>query len=512
MLPSNPRAVAHELANVGVTVAKWTLLVLPLGLVTGSCVAAFLWSLDRVTAIRFEYPWLLWFLPVAGGLIGWLFATVGGPADKGNNLIIDEIHEPGGGVPLRMAPLILLTTVITHLFGGSAGREGTAVQMGGGLAGGLAQRLPWLSRDDVRTLLMGGMAAGFGGVFGTPVAGMVFALEVLAVGRMRYEAILPCLVASLTADWTCAAWTISHTHYAVATLIPSGVTTVLAPLEPELMAWAAVGGLVFGLASRLFAAATHGVNHLFRRFVASAMLRPVIGGLIVIALVHLLGTRDYLGLGVTNPDPNAVTILSAFEPGGAHAWSWAAKILFTAVTIGSGFKGGEVTPLFFVGATLGGALGAMAGVPVDFMASLGFVAVFAGAANTPLACIVMAVELFGGECILYHAIPASWRISRAGMQASTTLSGLTRRSDVGGPSTTSTHTRRPEYQRCSPKPSSMPSAPSSISRTRHRRRVRPSRSLRSPRCRRRISQRSCKPSTEPGSSGRSVASAEACRS
>jgi H+/Cl- antiporter ClcA len=404
MLPFDPRTAAHELAAIGMTVAKWALLVLPLGIVVGSAVAAFLWSLDRVTATRFEHPWLLWLLPLAGGLIGWLFATVGRPADGGNNLILDEIHEPGGGVPLRMAPLILLTTVITHLFGGSAGREGTAVQMGGGIAGGLAKRLPWLGRDDVRTLLMCGMAAGFGGVFGTPVAGMVFALEVLAVGRMRYEAILPCLAASLVADWTCATWGVAHTHYHVASLVPSGSGAPLALLDPVMLGWAAIAGIAFGLASRLFAAAIHGVQHVFKEFVHAPMLRPVLGGVIVVALVQLFGTHDYLGLGVTNPDPGAVTIVSAFEPGGAHAWSWAAKILFTAITIGSGFKGGEVTPLFFVGATLGSAIGTLSGLPVDVMASLGFVAVFAGAANTPLACIVMAVELFGGECIAYHAV------------------------------------------------------------------------------------------------------------
>jgi H+/Cl- antiporter ClcA len=401
---SHPSALITDLVAVAKTIAKWALLVVPLGIVVGTAVAAFLWSLDQVTTIRFEHPWLLWLLPVAGGLIGWLFAAMGGPADKGSNLIIDEIHEPGGGVPLRMAPLILFTTVITHLFGGSAGREGTAVQMGGGLAGGVAKRLPWLGRDDVRTLLMCGMAAGFGGVFGTPVAGMIFALEVLAVGRMRYEAILPCLVSSLIADWTCATWGIAHTHYHVASLVPSGLKSVLAPLDFTLVAWATIGGIAFGLASRLFSAAIHGVQHAFTRFEVSPAMRPVIGGAIVIALVQAFGTSDYLGLGVTSPDPSAVTILSAFTPGGVHAWSWAMKILFTAVTIGSGFKGGEVTPLFFVGATLGGALGALGGVPVDFMASLGFVAVFAGAANTPLACIVMAVELFGGEGILYHAI------------------------------------------------------------------------------------------------------------
>jgi H+/Cl- antiporter ClcA len=402
-MPPLPVVIA-DLAAFARAFATWALLVVPLSMVTGSAVAAFLWALDRVTAIRFEHPWLLWLLPIAGGLIAWLFATVGGPADKGNNLIIDEIHEPGGGVPLRMAPLILLTTIMTHLVGGSAGREGTAVQMGGSIAGGLAKRLPWLGRDDVRTLLMCGVAAGFGGVFGTPVAGMVFALEVLAVGRMRYEAILPCLAASLTADWTCAAWGISHTHYHVAALGSSSAASGEPLLDAWLMAWAAVGGLAFGAASRLVSTAIHGVQHAFKRSIPSPILRPVIGGLIVIALVHSFGSNDYLGLGVTSPDPNAVTIGSAFEPAGAHVWSWAAKILFTAITIGSGFKGGEVTPIFFVGATLGNSIGTVGGVPVDFMASLGFVAVFAGAANTPLACIVMAVELFGGECIAYHAV------------------------------------------------------------------------------------------------------------
>ncbi len=397
-------ALCDEIRAVAFVIAKWALLVVPLGVVVGSAVAGFLWSLDRVTDLRCAHPWLVWLLPVAGGFVGWLCATVGRPADAGNNLILDEIHEPGGGVPLRMAPLILVTTVVTHLFGGSAGREGTAVQIGGGLAGGLAKRLPWLSRGDVRTLLLAGMAAGFGGVFGTPVAGMVFALEVLAIGRMRYEAILPCLVASLTADWTCAAWGIAHTHYHIASLVPAGAGSSLAPLDPTLLAWAAAGGLVFGLTSRAFVASIHGVQLLFRRFVSIPILRPVIGGAIVVALVQLFGTHDYLGLGVTSPDPDAVTIVSAFEPGGAPAWSWAAKILFTAITLGSGFKGGEVTPLFFVGATLGSALATLGGVPVDFLASLGFVAVFAGAANTPLACIVMAVELFGGECIAYHAV------------------------------------------------------------------------------------------------------------
>jgi len=399
----NPVSILREQARRLAGVATWAAVVLPLGVIVGSAVAFFLWSLDRATALRFEHPWLLWLLPLAGGGIGWLSVTVGRSVDAGNNLILEEIHEPGGGVPLRMAPLILVTTVLTHLFGGSAGREGTAVQIGGGLAGGLARWIPGLDRTDIPTLLMAGVAAGFGGVFGTPVAGMVFALEVLAIGRMRYAAILPCLAASLAADATCTAWGIVHTPYRVASLGAEGSAGV-AHLDLRLLAAAAAAGAIFGLAGQLFAAAIHGVQQLFRRHVGRPVLRPVLGGMIVVALAILFDTRDYLGLGVTSPDPGAVTILSAFEPGGARPGSWLAKVLFTAVTIGSGFKGGEVTPLFFVGATLGNALATLTGLPVDLFAALGFVAVFAGAANTPLACTVMAVELFGGAGIPYFAV------------------------------------------------------------------------------------------------------------
>jgi H+/Cl- antiporter ClcA len=166
----------------------------------------------------------------------------------------------------------------------------------------------------------------------------------------------------------------------------------------------AVAGMLFGLTSVLFAELVHGLHHLFRDTIRWPLLRPAIGGLIVIGLVHLLGTRDYLGLGVSSPDPKSITILSCFHAGGAGTWSWLWKIVFTAVTLSSGFKGGEVTPLFFIGAALGNLLAWLFGAPVDLFAALGFVAVFAGATNTPLACTVMAIELFGGEFTLYFAV------------------------------------------------------------------------------------------------------------
>lgn len=384
--------------------ARWLLVAALLGVVVGSAVALFLFLLDAATRLRLAHPWLLWGLPVAGAVVGWLSVTYGRTVDAGNDLVIDEIHEPGGGVPLRMAPLVLVGTVVTHLCGGSAGREGTAVQMGGSLAGALARHVPLVRRDEVPTLLTAGIAAGFGGVFGTPVAGAIFALEVLVIGRMGYAAIVPCLVAAVMGDQTCLAWGVAHVHYHVASLVPPGVAPHPPPCDWRLVGHAAVGGVVFGLASALFSEMIHGCRWVFRCLVPAPILRPAVGGAIVIALTLLLGTRDYLGLGVAAAAPDGVTISSAFEPGGAPAWSWWWKTVFTAVTLGSGFKGGEVTPLFFVGATLGNTLATLGGAPVDLMAALGFVAVFAGATHTPLACIVMAVELFGGEHLLYHAV------------------------------------------------------------------------------------------------------------
>lgn len=383
--------------------ALWTLLALPVGLLAGSASALFLWSLDRVTQTRWDHPRLLWLLPAAGFSVGWLYLRIGGRAEGGTPLILDQIHRPGGGVPGRMAPLVLVGTLITHLCGGSAGREGTAVQMGGSLAGALGRFLR-LKPDDIRVLLMAGVAAGFGSVFGTPLAGAVFALEVLVLGWTHRGALLPVLVASLVGDVTCTAWGIHHANYHIAIGDNSGLHAVI---NPTLLAKISLAALAFGLVARGFAEINHAAQRVFKRFIAYAPLRPVVGGLIVIALVGLTGTRDYLGIGVTSPDPAANTLLSAFQPGGATTWSWAWKLLFTVVTLASGFKGGEVTPLFFIGATLGHTLALLLGAPVDLLAGLGLVAVFAGATKTPLACTLMGLELFGGHCAVYFAI-ACW--------------------------------------------------------------------------------------------------------
>ncbi len=384
------------------SLAKWIIVVVPMAIAVGSLVALFLWSLDRATELRFEFPWLIYGMPVAGFAMVWAYGKFGKTAEGGNNLIVDQIHEPGGGVPLRMAPFILVTTVLTHLVGGSAGREGTAVQLGGSLASAFG-KLFRLTPADIRILLMAGIAAGFGAVFGTPIAGAVFALEVLTIGRMQYEALLPALLAAVVADWTCHAWSIGHVHYSIAYL--GGVGEGIGfHLDAILMLKVVIAGVAFGLAAHFFAELSHFVSSTYKAILPYAPLRPVLASAILIGLVYVLGTREYLGLGVWSPNPEDATILGFFRPDHIDYWSWAWKGLFTIVTLSAGFKGGEVTPLFFIGAALGSALAGVLGAPPDLFAGLGFVAVFAGATNTPLACMIMGIELFGATHSIYLAV------------------------------------------------------------------------------------------------------------
>lgn len=381
---------------------RWTVLIIPVSVSIGLFVALFLWLLEWATQTRWANLWLLFFLPLAGVVITLLYKHFGKNSDAGNNLVIDEIHQPGGGVPAQMTPLILVTTVITHLFGGSAGREGTAVQMGGSISSQFAK---WykLEAADRRILLLCGVAAGFGAVFGTPVTGAIFALEVLTIGRIRYDALIPCLIASVLADITCAAMGTPHTHYAMHFKGPGEQLFPFLHVDLLLLLKVIAAGVAFGLAGNMFAQTMHFIKSRSNQLIKQKLLIPVIGAVLVVGISYLIGTFDYLGLGVTNPG-QGVSIVSAFTPGGADAFSWLFKLLLTAITLGMGFKGGEVTPLFFIGATLGNTLAVLTGAPVDLLAGLGFIAVFAAATNTPLACTLMGIELFGGAHTLYYAI------------------------------------------------------------------------------------------------------------
>jgi H+/Cl- antiporter ClcA len=365
---------------------RWLSIGCLIGILTGTSSAALLASLDWATDWRESHRWMLMLLPLGGLLSGLIYHYVGKSVEAGNNLLLEEIHDPQTVIPLRMAPLVLLGTTISHLVGASVGREGTAVQMGAALADRLTQ-LFRLHGKDRRIILMAGISGGFAAVFGTPLAGMLFGLEVLTFGKFRYDGLFPCLIASIVGDRVTLLWGLHHQVYQV-------------PIVPALTMWgllaAIVAGAIFGLTARVFATLTHQISNYFKAKISYPPLRPFVGGILVSILIQACGTTKYIGLGIP-------AIVSAFQtqlpPG-----DFAVKIGFTALSLGAGFKGGEVTPLFYIGATLGNAISPLLGLPAPLLAGMGFVGVFAGAANTPLASTLMAIELFGVDAGIYAGI------------------------------------------------------------------------------------------------------------
>jgi H+/Cl- antiporter ClcA len=383
---SNLKKYCVEYLRLLLDLARWIPIASAAGIMAGSASALLLVSLNFATDVRESHRWLILLLAPAGLLVGYLYHFLGSSVEAGNNLILEEIHNPKAVIPLRMTPLILLGTFLTHLFGGSAGREGTAIQTGASLADQLTRPLR-LSPRDRRILLMCGISAGFASVFGTPLAGAIFGLEVLAFGSLSYDAIAPCFIAAFIGDLTTKAWGVHHTLYAVSETPPMSVRGVL---------YSMAAGLIFGLTAMIFAKATHFVSRLARKLISHAPLRPFVGGIVVSLAVLATGTTKYIGLGIP-------TIVAAFHTR-LPPYDFAAKLLFTVVTLGSGFKGGEVTPLFFIGSTLGNALSRLLPLPPSLLAGMGFAAVFAGAANTPIASTFLAVELFGAEAGAYAGI------------------------------------------------------------------------------------------------------------
>ena len=366
-------------------IVKWLIICLLISGIIGSVTAFFLYSLDIVTNFRDTHFWIIYTLPLTGFLIGFIYYQYGNDANKGNNVIIEAHYASHKNIPFKMAPLVYIGTILTHLSGGSAGREGTAVQMGGAIAAPFAK---WFKLNDSEknTIIIMGVSAGFAAVFGTPWAGAIFALEIMGFKYIRWQSILPSFAAGFLAHFIYLQWDIKHSIYVV-NLIPA--------LNLYNLVFALFAGVLFGLTALLFSLSNHFWESIFNR-INYKPLKPFIGGIIIIIVILLLGSTKYVGLGIPE-------IKNAFITTSGH-YDFIIKLLLTSFTLSVGFKGGEVTPLFFIGATLGSSLVLFIPLPFALLAAMGFVAVFAGATHCVIASIILGIEIFGINAGMYIGI------------------------------------------------------------------------------------------------------------
>ena len=372
-----------ENTNLFKNFIKWFMLSILSGIIIGIVISLFLKSLQFATSTRQSYPVIILLLPFGGALVSYLYLRYGKDSSKGNNLIIERINKGEANIPFRMAPLVFFGTFITHLFGGSAGREGTGVQIGASICSKLSKILR-LNEKDTTMIIISGVSSGFGVVFGTPIAGTIFGLEVSTVGKMRYEAIIPCLISSFIGNSIAKALKVHHSHY---------VMEVVSSSDYSIFYKVILCSILFGLVSKLFSELTGNLKKFFTKLIPKPYIKSFVGGCIVIIIALVLQTQIYLGLSLD-------LLQDAFN-NNVVGYAFLIKLILTSITLATGFQGGEVTPLFVIGATLGNFLAPIINLPLSFLAGLGMVAVFCGGTKTPLASFAMGLELFGGGNIKY---------------------------------------------------------------------------------------------------------------
>ena len=364
---------------------KWMVLSAILGLVGGLIGTGFHKMLDLATEIRMEHTALIWALPLAGLPIIGLYHLCHLEKSRGTNDVIDAFNDKKDISPF-LAPLIFIATTITHLFGGSAGREGAALQIGGTL-GSILGRIFRLSKEDRSVMIVSGMSAVFAALFGTPITACLFSLEFVSVGTIFDPGLLPCLTASFVASQVALLFGVAPTAFDlpyVLQITPANTLRIL------------IFAVLIALLSTFFCYTMHKTEHLFKHLLPNAYIRIAAGGIIVLALTKLLGTYDYNGAGMD-------VIIRALA-GEALPWAFLLKILFTAISLGSGFKGGEIVPTFFIGATFGCIAAQMLGLDPGFGAALGMIALFCSVTNSPTTSIVLSVEMFGSGNLIIFAI------------------------------------------------------------------------------------------------------------
>lgn len=370
----------------GLSFLKWMLYACGIGLLVGAVGIIFHHGIDLATHFRAVEPDMIVMLPFGGFVIVASYLLTGMEKDRGTNLVLVAVRD-GQRLPLRTAPLIFLATIVTHLVGGSAGREGAALQLGGSLADYVGRKIR-LDEKDERIMVMCGMAAAFSALFGTPLTAAIFSMEVVSVGVMYYAALVPALVSALVA-FELARFTGMHERvgYSIGEV---------AALSPGTLIGTAVLGLLCALVSVVFCKAMHAAPHVYGKFFKDPMVRIAVGGTLLLILTLLVGNQDYNGAG----DP----VIRRMLAGETIPEAFLLKILFTAVTLGAGFRGGEIVPVLFTGCAFGTLVGPVVGLPHGFSGALGMAAVFCGATNCPLSSILLSYELFGGECLPLYAL------------------------------------------------------------------------------------------------------------
>ena len=372
---------------------KWILFSVMIGIIVGLVGACFHHAIDFVTELRGEYPWLLFFLPAAGLLIVWSYHITGMADDRGTEFVIKSVRD-GKTLRIRTAPLIFIGTVLTHLCGGSSGREGAALQLGGSISSVIGRGMKLGDRDR-RVITMAGMAAGFSALFGTPVTAAVFAMELENVGVMYYAAIVPCILSALIAQLVAGKMGVTPTEFELLSIPDLSVMSLLRIL---------VLGILCAVVSILFCALMHLAPKFYGRLTKNPYIEVMIGGCLVVVLMLIFGS-DYQGAGMD--------VINRAINGTARPEAFFIKILLTALTLAAGFKGGEIVPALFAGATFGCVIGGLLGLPASFGAAAGMVSVFCGVTNCPLASILLSYELFGGEGVALFslAIAVSYMLS-----------------------------------------------------------------------------------------------------
>lgn len=380
----SPRVREH--IQESVIFAKWLLYACNIGLLVGVVAVAFHYGIDWATELRQRDPNLIWLLPAGGVAIVLLYRICGMEKDRGTNLVLVAVRE-AQPMKLRTAPLIFLSTIITHLVGGSAGREGAALQLGGSMSAYIGRKIG-LDAKDSRMMVMCGMAAAFSALFGTPMTAAIFAMEVVSVGVMYYAAMVPCLLSAMVGLQIAQFFGL---HFEVGYLVSD-----ISMLAPKSMIQVGVLGVLCALLSILFCKATHAAPKIYARLFPNALARAAAGGALVLALTLLVGSQDYNGAGDA--------LIRRMLAGETIPAAFLLKILFTALTLGAGFRGGEIVPVLCTGAAFGTTVGPLLGLSQSLGGALGMAAVFCGATNCPLSAILLSYELFGGQGLPLYAL------------------------------------------------------------------------------------------------------------